>query len=991
MRVVLLAPGFEDEESQAARRWLEARRDLQVVAEPNEWAVALSEAEVAWCHVGSRVPDIPIKALTALSDFLSLGGGLLLTLLATPLAQQVGARGPAPLIDTPRPWRDADDPLWPDGFRDWPDYPHIRGIQGWGPHALLMKLRTGTFSWRAREGESWSRSYYRAPVWPTGDVLGVDRAYVQLDAETAVAWHYFVERGCILNIGANVSLGRADHSRDAQRDELLAQAIEIVRQQQRNRHRVWGDRWPRYPRVADTRPLEFTDDTVDTVLADVPQHTENGTPAATPTLASLSMPAPLSIESETPDESPIILAATDVLAVGTESSGIRELWLHPLCLWSEAEWWRCGGRALRAERVIIEPTVVTRELVAESGARWKELVVVRNAELHVWLQPLGEHGDQAELECTLPLRLRLEWPFPSDALQPIHVGVTGDGPGRRVVIRCNDRARGALVELQGGESVSCTTSTSAPTLTIRVRPGHAFSLRASSISRAALYEQRVPVRVQHPVELHLMAQRRQAQRLLEQSVTIETPAQELDRAWKWALARLQSYSDFHDGGAIYAGYAASRPGWSDARPGYAWCFARDTCWMADALLAAGRTKEVDAAIRFLVRWRDVTGKIPHEVTTSLVAHYDAADATPLFLRLFARYAEWTGHLAYGYWEDVEDAYRFVLSTCSRDDALPINTGVGHGWIESGSLGGGAITSYTASIWIDALRRLAPLARANDEVEFANDIDRTEQKASAAFERLLRDPRSGRVALHQRADGSLDATLTALSAVPILLDVDPFDPSQRRANDARATLDALAHPRFSAPWGVRLVPNDSPSYRPTGYHEGAVWPLFTGWVAWADFACDRGDAGLEHLMSIARLPQQRAKGCFDEVLNGDTGEAAGVCPDQGWSAAMLIAPLLHGMLGVRPCASEQRCTIAPSWPASWDRASIRNLKVGATVFSLEMRRKSGVYEYILTHDSGEPLSVRVEDRHGASRDVRLTTNAIVTVTFPDRKQRSDGQR
>ena len=51
-------------------------------------------------------------------------------------------------------------------------------------------------------------------------------------------------------------------------------------------------------------------------------------------------------------------------------------------------------------------------------------------------------------------------------------------------------------------------------------------------------------------------------------------------------------------------------------------------------------------LRFLGGAQDVTGKVPHEVTTSGLAHYDAADSTPLYLLLAGRYASWTGDLAF---------------------------------------------------------------------------------------------------------------------------------------------------------------------------------------------------------------------------------------------------------------------------------------------------------------------------------------------------------
>jgi glycogen debranching enzyme len=183
--------------------------------------------------------------------------------------------------------------------------------------------------------------------------------------------------------------------------------------------------------------------------------------------------------------------------------------------------------------------------------------------------------------------------------------------------------------------------------------------------------------------------------------------------------------------------------------------------------------EARIALEFLGVTADVTGKIAHEVTTSGVAHYDAADATPLWLRFVAAYAEWMGDLATvrALWSQVRAAFAFVLSHDRDDDGLPENSGVGHGWVESGPLGGGAVTSYVAAIWIDALRRLAPLAERLGDRDLFERVTQARARAEAAIETRLRDQATGRLVLHLSEDGRAVADLTALSAVPVLLGVD----------------------------------------------------------------------------------------------------------------------------------------------------------------------------------------------------------------------------
>jgi glycogen debranching enzyme len=91
------------------------------------------------------------------------------------------------------------------------------------------------------------------------------------------------------------------------------------------------------------------------------------------------------------------------------------------------------------------------------------------------------------------------------------------------------------------------------------------------------------------------------------------------------------------GRSLLAGFANTGEGWNSGRPGYAWFFGRDACWTALAILHYGDFESVKELLRFLGRHQDLSGKILHELTTSGAAHYDAADATPLYVILLGRY------------------------------------------------------------------------------------------------------------------------------------------------------------------------------------------------------------------------------------------------------------------------------------------------------------------------------------------------------------------
>src|SRR5229473_1803519 len=178
---------------------------------------------------------------------------------------------------------------------------------------------------------------------------------------------------------------------------------------------------------------------------------------------------------------------------------------------------------------------------------------------------------------------------------------------------------------------------------------------------------------------------------------------------------------------------STRQAWGDGRPGYAWYFGRDACWTALAALAAGDFSLARLALGHLGDTQDVTGKVIHELTTSGLAHYDAADSTPLFLLLAGRYVAWTGDLPFleERWPELERAYAFCLTTDRDRDGLIENAGVGHGWLEMGPLAGAKTSLYLASVWLAALESLAPVAQALGKESLAAELTERATRARAA--------------------------------------------------------------------------------------------------------------------------------------------------------------------------------------------------------------------------------------------------------------------
>jgi hypothetical protein len=151
------------------------------------------------------------------------------------------------------------------------------------------------------------------------------------------------------------------------------------------------------------------------------------------------------------------------------------------------------------------------------------------------------------------------------------------------------------------------------------------------------------------------------------------------------------------------------------------------------------------------------------------------------------------------------------------------------------------------------------------------------------------------------------------------------------------------------------------FDPEGYHLGSVWPLYTGWVSLAEWRTGRYPAALDHLLINARIYKDRARGAFDEVLHGKEYRNGGICPDQAWSAAMVLSPVIEGLWGVSPCALEEAVTVAPWLPPHWARMSLRRLRVGRTVLDIELRRRPGQLITRVTRSFGPGLQFKLAPR------------------------------
>jgi hypothetical protein len=925
-------------EQDAAWEWLASASALQARRyAPAYLEAALDEADVVWLHGAPGPAALPTDAL---AGYVAQGGGLLLSLQAAELVGPLGIESVPPNDRREAVWSHHGDEWWTEELRHMKAYPHVRGIATYGPHPLVEALHNGTYCWAPTEGEGYAWACYSGGAWPVdGRVIAVERAYIVQNPERVVAWEYAVGRGRAVCLGAFTYFAAPDRLLRAQLERLVLNALLCTASPEGVR--TW---WPS-PGTAATASDALV----------LPEGLEFEGALPDPEQEAIALAGPVR-EDEQFD-----LAGRRALLTGDERQGIRELWVHPHR--AVASWVvKADGEVALGTRIAVGSDAVARTL--ETGRRRlleTTFVSLEHPALLVDYRPERKRRESvgrgpADFELELVIDLRRMWPFAAGCGGNLTFRSRGDGRVCAVESESDDGVVGVfLSRLATVEMTSCGAAAPAVRCTIRTTLGSPLCVAVVGGSCRADFD-RAMRGVRRLGIPGLVRQRTQRSVILgEARLSVRTGDPSFDNAFEWAKRRLDGFlADVPGvGRSLLAGYATSRPGWNDGRPGYAWFFGRDACWTGLALLAAGEFSVVRQVIRFLGDRQDVTGKVLHEATTSGQFHYDAADATPLYLLLVTRYLAWSGDRDFvaSIWPHLERAYAFCVSTDGDADGLIENTRVGHGWIESGPLGGAKVTMYLAAVWHAALRGLARSAEVLGHERLAAECWARAARVTSAIEDRFYDPRRGCYALDLREDGTITWTQTALHAVPLALGA---------ANPVRARrfLEQLATPEFSAGWGVRMLSITDPLFSHAGYHSGAVWPLYTGWASLATYRAGLGEAGFMHLRANADLAYQRQRGAFDEALDGLEERSAGACPDQAWSAGMVLLPFVEGLLGVEVDAPARRLTIAPQLPAAWHRLEALGLRCGESVYDLSIERNGAGLVIALQRTLGPALFVTV---------------------------------
>jgi glycogen debranching enzyme len=357
------------------------------------------------------------------------------------------------------------------------------------------------------------------------------------------------------------------------------------------------------------------------------------------------------------------------------------------------------------------------------------------------------------------------------------------------------------------------------------------------------------------------------------------------------------------------------------------------------------------------------GKVLHELRvgepatlgeTPFARYYGSVDATPLFLCLLGRHADWSGNL--DLFRELRGPAEAALEWLDRygdldgDGLLEYRRRSEHGLVTQGW------KDSADGIPDDAGR---PLAAPVALVEVQGYAILAKRQMAGLFEADGDGARAERL----RADaGALEAELDRFwldegRCYAIGLDRDKRPGSGLTSNQghllwagaasqdrAGAVRDVLMGEDMFSGFGIRTLAQSHPAYNPIGYHTGSVWPHDTALIALGlrrygfDLDFERIFDGI--LEAASRFDDYRLPELFAGYPRSESGEPVPypvACRPQAWAAGSI--PLLLGWgLGLHPDALERRLRIVrPSLPSWVDRVELNGLEIAGARLDLRFER------------------------------------------------------
>lgn len=105
--------------------------------------------------------------------------------------------------------------------------------------------------------------------------------------------------------------------------------------------------------------------------------------------------------------------------------------------------------------------------------------------------------------------------------------------------------------------------------------------------------------------------------------------------------------------------------------------------------------------------------------------------------------------------------------------------------------------------------------------------------------------------------------------------------------------------------------------------------------------NRPHVGYQALTANALLSFTEALGYVTELISGEVNTPFGRSSHhQVWSEAMIVTPLLRGLLGIEASDGGRTLRFAPQLPADWNQVAVSNFAAGTNRFDIMLERGGG---------------------------------------------------
>jgi len=378
---------------------------------------------------------------------------------------------------------------------------------------------------------------------------------------------------------------------------------------------------------------------------------------------------------------------------------------------------------------------------------------------------------------------------------------------------------------------------------------------------------------------------------------------------------------------LKAEYDALGPGICAGLPRFPNYWARDTGWSLKGYLALGDYEFVLSVLENFLRHQarrttrtTIKGELPMIISGKAFLHsttYGSADSTFLFPWSIREYVYSTGDISYlkKRWNNIVD-----LINCGFSKDID-----GDGLIEHGFTGVAEILPIQDSTWMDHIDRRKSandvqalfyeslhigidLAKIMDDKLHLKKWEKGALNLKQKIESEYWDNKEGFYFDTIRRDGTKDSSIRPNALVLLLAGIT--DVKTR----AESVLRRIEKSDITTPWGVRTLSSLDPKYHPSLYHDGAIWPLVTGWAAAVETKYGRKEQALYYIESMAeRILSEN--GMFAETYRGDRPEPFNSCILQAWSLAMYVYAVREIFLGMNINLIDNQISFDPRVPDS----------------------------------------------------------------------------